>query len=215
MDIEILEKYKSKRNNVYKVQVNNCVENEAEMDKNNKILVMKRYSTNNTGIMEKEYENIKMLRKLGISIPNVIYKNSDSLFLEYIRGELVVDLIERQYIGNWIDEFALWMANLHKISNGEGKLLKMDVNLRNFIYSEGKIYGLDFEDISYGDIGTDLGNICFFIITNYPSFTREKHIIMRQFLHSYEKYSGSELKEMSKYLLKSKEEAKIRRYKSR
>ena len=91
----------------------------------------------------------------------------------------------------------------------------MDVNLRNFIYTKGKIYGLDFEDVSYGDIRTDLGNICFFMLTNTPSFTKEKHIIMRRFLQSYEKHSGLELKEIDKYLLKSKAEAKIRRYQSR
>jgi len=203
MDIEILEKFKSKRNSVYKVKIYNSAENE--------IAIMKKYSIDSIGILEKEYKTIKMLQKLDVSIPKIIYKSSDSLFFEYIQGELVGDLAERQCIGNWIDEFALWLANLHKISNDAGNLLKMDVNLRNFIYTKGKIYGLDFEDVSYGDIRTDLGNICFFMLTNTPSFTKEKHIIMRRFLQSYEKYSGAELKEMGRYLLKSKAEAKIRR----
>ena len=233
MDIGILEKFKSKRNNVYKVKIYNSAENEIAIMKNyivdnkdisekeykkgkeNKILVMKKYSIDSISILEKEYKNIKMLQKLGISIPKIIYKSNDSLFLEHIQGELVGDLVERQCIGNWIDEFALWLTNLHKISNESGNLLKMDVNLRNFIYTKGKIYGLDFEDVSYGDIRTDLGNICFFMLTNTPSFTKEKHIIMRRFLQSYEKHSGLELKEIDKYLLKSKAEAKIRRYQSR
>ncbi|HQL36744.1 MAG TPA: hypothetical protein PLG67_09145, partial [Bacillota bacterium] len=67
------------------------------------------------------------------------------------------------------------------------------------------------EDLNYGDIRTDLGNICFFILTDTPSFTRKKHIIIRRFLQSYEQHSGMKLKEMGKYLLKSRAEAKIRR----
>ena len=202
MDIQIIKKFHSKRNNVYKIKIQSLVEKE--------IAVMKKYN-NNSHIQEKEYGNIKMLQKLGIPIPKIIYKNNDNLILQYIQGELVGDLVERQGIGNWIDEFALWMVNLHKISNKTGNLLKMDVNLRNFIYSDGKIYGLDFEEISYGDLRTDLANICFFILTNKPSFTKEKHIIMRKFLQSYEKHSGLKLKEMGRFLLRSKAEAKIRR----
>ena len=203
MDIEILEKFKSKRNNVYKVKIHSGMEN--------RIAIMKKYNMDNEDLSEKEFKNIKMLQKSGISIPKIIYKSNDSIFLEYIQGELIEDLVERQCIGNWIDEFALWLANFHKISNKTGNLLKMDVNLRNFIYNRDKIYGLDFEDVCYGDIRTDLGNICFFTLTNTPSFTKEKHMIMRRFLQSYKKYSGIELKDMGRYLLKSKAEAKIRR----
>lgn len=221
MDIEIIEKFHSKRNNVYKVRIYNSTENEIaimkiydadteDIEKNN-IYVMKKYNINNIDVLEKEYKNIKMLQKLGLSIPEIIYKTNDSLFLQYIQGELVGDLVERQCVENWIDELALWMVNLHKISNKAGNLLKMDVNLRNFIYSNGKIYGFDFEEMAYGDIRCDLANICFFILTNTPSFTKEKHIIMRRFLQSYEKHSGLKLKEMGKYLLQSKKEAKIRR----
>lgn len=229
MDIEILEKFKSKRNNVYKVKILNSTENEIAIMKNhslddkyisekdfknsnkNEILVMKKYRIDSISILEKEYNNIKMLQKSGISIPKIIFRSNDSLFLEYIQGELAGDLAERQCIGNWIDELSLWMAKLHKITKGKNSLLKTDVNLRNFIYSRGQIYGLDFEDVRYGDIRTDLANICFFILTNTPSFTKEKHIIVRRFLQSYEEYSGIALKDMGRYLLKSKTEARIRR----
>jgi tRNA A-37 threonylcarbamoyl transferase component Bud32 len=229
MNIEILEKFKSKRNNVYKVMIYYSGANEVAILKNYDlsglnisetkgisakeyiICIMKRYGIDNTNTMEKEQTNVEMLQNSDISVPKIIYKHNDSLFFEYMHGELVGDLVEKQSMGNWIDEFALWMAKLHKIKKGTNSLLKMDVNLRNFIYSKGKIYGLDFEDIGYGDIRTDLGNICFFILTDTPSFTKEKHIMMRRFLQSYEKHSGLKLKEMDKYLLKSRAEAKIRR----
>jgi tRNA A-37 threonylcarbamoyl transferase component Bud32 len=220
VEIEVLEKFNSKRNNVYKVKFYNPAINENSKDifekkyqddRENNILIMKKYSAGNAGNPEREYRNMKMLQDSGVLVPKVIHKENDSLFFEYIQGELVGDLVERQSIGIWIDEFALWLANLHKISGKSGNLLKGDVNLRNFIYAKGRIYGLDFEDLSYGDVRTDLGNICFFILTDTPSFTRKKHIIMRRFLQSYEQHSGMKLKEMGKYLLKSRAEAKIRR----
>ncbi|MDD3704891.1 MAG: hypothetical protein PHC45_02330 [Clostridiaceae bacterium] len=228
-NIEILEKFKSKRNNVYKVRFNNTALNEITVTKiiddsskdifdnnclinmKNGIYIMKKYSIHNISNPEREYRNIKMLQDSGVLVPKVIYKENDSLFFEYIPGELIGDLVESQSIGSWIDEFALWMVNLHKISGSSGNLLKGDVNLRNFIYAKGKIYGLDFEDLSYGDIRTDLADICFFILTDTPSFTIEKHTIMRRFLHSYEQHSGIKLKEVGRYLLKSREKARIRR----
>lgn len=219
MDIEILDRFYSKRNNVYKIRIHNREEKEIAIMKNydiddeKNIYVMKKYNVNNTDALEKEYKNMEMLQKHGISIPKIIYKSNDSLIFQYIQGELVEDLVEKQCLGNWIDELALWLVNLHKISNNLGNLLKMDVNLRNFIYGNGKIYGLDFEEVGFGDARCDLANICFFILTNKPSFTKEKHIIMKQFLKSYEKHSGAKLKEMGKFLLQSKKEAKIRRKK--
>jgi tRNA A-37 threonylcarbamoyl transferase component Bud32 len=203
MDIEVLEKYTSKRNQVCLIKIHNGT--------NGKLAVMKEYSMDNRNFLNTEYENMRMLQEHGMLVPRILCKSSDSLTIEYIQGDLASDLAEKLDTGAWIDELALWMATLHKIKKGTNSLLKMDVNLRNFIYSKGKIYGLDFEDIGYGDIRTDLGNICFFILTDTPSFTKEKHIMMRRFLQSYEKHSGLKLKEMDKYLLKSRAEAKIRR----
>ncbi len=171
--------------------------------------IMKTYD--NPNILEKEYKNIKRLDELSMPVPKVLMKTENSLFLTYIKGELIGDLAEKEDTGNWIDELALWMARLHNIKSEKDSLLKMDVNLRNFIYSEGIIYGLDFEETSYGDPRFDLANICFFILTNRPSFTRKKHLIMRRFLKSYEEHSKTCLKDMASYLRWSKEESKRRR----
>ncbi|MGZ7043123.1 MAG: hypothetical protein ACXVHW_04940 [Methanobacterium sp.] len=66
------------------------------------------------------------------------------------------------------------MAKLHEIKHYLGNLLKKDCNLRNFIFSDKTIYGLDFDEIGYGDSREDLGDICFFLLTNFPSYTEEK-----------------------------------------
>lgn len=202
MNIEILEKFHSKRNRVYKIRYD---------DGNSKTAVMKIYDSNNHELLEAEYENMKKLLDHGISIPRVIYKDSRCLITEYVHGSLVNDLAEMLDMGDWIDKLALWMAGFHRIPASNGGLLKGDVNLRNFIYSHGSIYGLDFEGLDYGDPRRDLANICFFILTNKPSLTKEKRMMVRSFLHSYEKYSGNKLENMGRYLLWSRNEAKKRR----
>lgn len=217
MDVTILKKLYSKRNEVYKVQIENISSKEVAImgdsdtfskEKKN-FFIMKKY--NNTNILEREYKNITYLNSLSIPTPRVLIKTENCLFLNYFKGELISDLVEKEDMGNWIDELALWLVKLHNIKSEKGSLLKADVNLRNFIYSEGKIYGLDFEDMGYGDPRSDLANICFFLLTNRPSFTRKKHLIMRRFLKRYEEHSQSNLENMAVFLSWSKEESKRRR----
>lgn len=203
MDFEVLDRFKSKRNQVYLVRLRDGSES--------RLAVMKQYSMECKSILETEFETMQRLKEQGILIPEILEKSGDSLIMEYIQGELAVNLVERLDTGGWIDELALWMAKLHKIAKGNSSFLKRDVNLRNFIYSNGKIYGLDFESADYGDRRTDMGNLCFFILTNTPSFKREKYVMTRRLLQSYEKYSGVELEEMAISLLESRAEAKIRR----
>ena len=203
MDIEVLEKLVSKRNQVYKVRLYESADS--------KLAIMKKYSLDNLKLLDTEYENMQMLQEHGILIPKIIHKSSDNLIMEYIQGDLVTNMVEKLDTGDWIVKLAQWMVKLHNISKDKASLLKMDVNLRNFMYSKGNIYGLDFEEIGYGDARTDLANLCFFILTNKPSFTREKHVMIRKLLKSYEKCCGAELKDMGKFLLNSRSEAKIRR----
>ena len=225
MNLNYIKKLKSKRNSVYIVKANNLINDEiaifmeediSDGDKiKSQYMIMKKYNKENIHRLKQEYENIKMMEDHSIPVPKIIMKTHDSLFLEYLQGKLIDELVEKQSLGNWIDRFALWMSRLHKITFKGNSLLKSDANLRNFIYVNDMVYGLDFEEMGYGDPRNDLADICFYILTNTPSFTRKKHLIMRQFLTSYENYSESKLKEMGKFLLHSRERAKIRRKKSR
>ncbi|WP_352419113.1 hypothetical protein [Proteiniborus sp.] len=203
MDFEMLKRLKSKRNKVYLI---NLKEGTSE-----RLAILKEYSLENRKLLDIEYDNINMLKDSDILVPEILYKNKDSLIMEYVQGELVVDLVDRLKIGKWLDKLALWMTKLHDIKKGKNSLLKKDVNLRNFIYSNGNIYGLDFEEVGYGDIRLDLSNICFFILRNEPSFKKEKYTMMNRFLESYENYSKKKLKDMDSFLLLATTEAEKRR----
>jgi len=204
MNIKILSRLYSKRNQVYKIML--------EIEGKSQPAIMKIYSGKDN-LPEAEYRNMKMLYDYGINVPRIICKDNNRLIMEYIDGDLVNDLVERLDTGEWIDKLALWFSQLHKISKDSDTLLKGDVNLRNFIYSNGEIYGLDFEEIRWGDVRIDLADVCFFMLTNTPSFTKEKHIMLRRFLQCYENYSGSKLEKMGRFLRNSKNEAKKRRKK--
>ena len=207
MEHEVLKCYTSKRNQVYLVKLH--------AGSGDRLAVMKKYREEHRLLLDTEYENMKRLKKEGILVPEIIYKGSDSLVMEHVQGDLAADLAEKLDTGDWIDGLALWMAKLHRVREGSSSLLKRDVNLRNFIYSNGKIYGLDFESTGHGDGRTDLGNLCFFLLTNSPSFKREKYMMTRQLLCSYEGYSGKKPEAMGRYLLESRAEAKIRRVHNR
>lgn len=206
MDHEILGRFHSKRNGVYLVRL--CEE------AGGRLAVLKEYGIVGQELAEREYDNILKLKAAGMSVPEIIYKGSGIMLLEHIKGELVSDLVEKLDTGEWIDGLALWLSKLHSIREGKACLLKGDINLRNFIYCSGQIYGLDFESTACGDPRTDLGNLCFFILTNTPAFKAEKRIMIRRLLDSYEKYSGTKPEAMGRYLLQSRAEAKIRRRKT-
>jgi len=205
MEVRKIKKLQSKRNNVFLVELK-----EGERCKKG---ILKEYSHENMEFLEREYDNLQFLEKANIPVPKVIFIDDKSLILEYIEGEIICDLVENLDMGNWIDRFAQWMALLHGIKRDGESLLKLDVNLRNFIYNRERdiVYGLDFEEMVYGDVRRDIGNICFFILTNEPPYRREKNMMMKSFLRAYEVHGKIKLQDMGVFLRKAKKEAKYRR----
>jgi tRNA A-37 threonylcarbamoyl transferase component Bud32 len=189
----------SRRNKVYKVKIK-----ETGM-----LAIMKVYSKQRE--LLNEYANLKKISNARLNVPRVLKKTENSLILEYIPGNLVNDLVEQLNLGNWVEELARWIAELHEIKHDEMSLIKSDSNLRNFIFSDMKIYGLDFEEMRYGDPKEDLGDICFFLLTNFPSFTNQKKVMFKRFLESYAQYSDIKLDNMEYYISKSADKAMKRR----
>ncbi|WP_414469802.1 hypothetical protein [Methanobacterium sp. ACI-7] len=202
---EIMERFPSYRNESYKIKFTS--------DNNHLFAVLKVYSNTEKCLIE--YKNLIELSNNGIKVPEVLEKHDNKLFLEYIGGNLVNELIEKQHIGNWIEKFAWWMSNIHRIESSKGRFLKDDCNLRNFIWNNDQIYGLDFEKRVYGNPDRDIGDICFFILTNSPSWTDKKKIITQRFINAYELYSGNRVHNIDNLIEKSAQKAKLRRGKYR
>ncbi len=190
----------SRRNNVFLIK---------SSDNKTTPFIMKFYSEPNSMLKSNiEYKNLIKLNREGLNVPHV-KKNKDHYnIIEYIPGVLVSDLAYRLNKGEWIKKLACWMFKLHSIKlNSKQKknkksYLKGDCNLRNFIYYENQIYGLDFEEKLFGDPRQDLSEICVFILDNKVD-NPDKIFIALKFLKEYEKLSGQKINDLGHFLRKS------------
>ena len=87
MNIKILAKLYSKRNQVYKIRI--------DKEEKNQLAIMKVFSSDKEKLLDIEYRNIEMLYDYGINLPKIICKDKNRLIMEYIEGDLINDLVER------------------------------------------------------------------------------------------------------------------------
>lgn len=190
----------SRRNNVFLIK---------SYDNKTTPFILKFYSEPHSMLKRSiEYENLIKFNREGLNVPQVQKNNFNYNIIEYIPGVLVSDLAYSLNKGEWIKKLACWMFKLHSMklnSNQERdkkSYLKGDCNLRNFIYYENQIYGLDFEEKSFGDPRQDLSEICIFILDNKMN-NPDKIFIAQKFLKEYEKVSGHEIDNLGNFLRKS------------
>ncbi len=187
---------------------------------NSNSCIVKFYSEPNPELKSYiEYENLRKLNNQGIKVPQIRSSHSGYNVMEYIPGLLISDLAYSFNIGPWIEKLAYWMFQIHSIhehnhENINNSFLKGDCNLRNFIYYQNEIYGLDFEENSYGDPREDLSEICYFILDNQVN-SPEKIFMAQRFLKSYEKFSGQKINNLDYFLRKSSLSAEKRKKKWR
>ena len=118
---------------------------------------------------------LRGLLEAGVAVPRVLALGHDLLALEYVAGETLADIIEREHIcshmlaGRVIDWFAAFYAAC------PGKI-RGDVNCRNFIVAPGAyiIYGVDFEELGDGGKEADAGRLAAFILNYDPAYTSYK-----------------------------------------
>ncbi|MFW6030396.1 MAG: hypothetical protein ACOCRO_09105 [Halanaerobiales bacterium] len=149
--MKIIKKFKSKKNNVFLVK------------QSHKKKVVKQFKERNK--FEKELEVYKGLDGCLNLVPKLYsYDLTKKEFcIEYIEGDTLIEYLEyaendKRYddaidilIGliNWVNRFH--SCNLLGIKNH----VLYDVNFKNFIISNNKIFGLDFEDVKEGNFLDD------------------------------------------------------------
>jgi hypothetical protein len=153
--VEIVKRFKSKKNNVYLVKSNGDFK------------VLKKYSDINNFEKEKSFYEILKLEK--IRIPNVIKENIEekSMLFEYIGYRTAVEMIEKYELESKEDECIKlilkiyeWLKDFHSITYiKENNLCFFDLSLRHFIIYRDEIYGIDFESITEGSISLDVGRM--------------------------------------------------------
>ena len=102
----------------------------------------------------------KLSQSRSINIPKIINYNEDenTITLEYIDGPTVLELLENLENCTQIDQAVqvllstvLWLEQFYKVFEGSNQVMG-DVNLRNFIWFDSMVFGIDFESSGNGDI---------------------------------------------------------------
>jgi Ser/Thr protein kinase RdoA (MazF antagonist) len=86
------------------------------------------------------------------------------------------------------DQLARWLARFHAAF--DFGLARGDTILRNFIVTDQRAVGLDFEEAARGDTLPDLGQLCASSLMTDPVFTEQKIAFARRLADRYWAVSG-------------------------
>lgn len=118
----------------------------------NKILIadstVKKYFHSKIAF-EKERHILNLFAESGLTA-NSYHIDDRYIQLEYINGQTLSQLIDKDEhnLPAVFDKLILWIRQFNSITKN---IVLDDINLKNFIYSDGKIYGIDFESWHCGD----------------------------------------------------------------
>ena len=144
--------------------------------------VLKVYC-NPSPAFEVERGFLEEAERRGLNAPHILDHTDNSLLLEFIPGENLCDLVNRELKPGPLQELARWLAHFHRRFPG---LVRGDSQLKNFIWHRSKVFGIDFEECGQGHYLEDVAGICSSILDTNPMFTPTKFELARTFLTMYE-----------------------------
>ena len=201
-EFELLERFKSRKNGVYRVRVNGETK------------VLKIFSSSES--LDREYKMLDLLKdRLNVPRVHSIDRRRGMLVMEFIEGENLCDLVnstvEHDIADSLriIEKLARWFSDFHLLLKDK-QMVRGDSILRNFILDyKGEIHGVDFEESRRGRVEEDIAEICISVLTTHPEFTEEKFELCKRFLKAY---SGDiDVPFLGKQMFKTLEKFSIRR----
>ena len=160
-------KLRSKRNNVFRI-----VEDEGTY-------ILKKFENHENYIREKEV--LSILKKAGVNVPSIIKAEENYLYLEDLGEVNFLEWYEEQEKNNALDismvyELCSWFKDFYSavFEFYKKQFILYDVNFKNFIICDNKVYGIDFEQVKPGHIEEDAGRLSAFALTYNPSMTEWK-----------------------------------------
>jgi len=153
--MEIIKKFKSKKNNVF------LINNEGQFK------ILKKFSSIN--VYNKEKNFYKILHGENLMLPIILEENilEKSIVYEYLGDRNGVDIIEGYEEENNLEEcinFLIkiynWLKDFHSVPYiKENELCFFDLSFRNFLLYRDRIYGIDLESITEGNLSLDVGRM--------------------------------------------------------
>lgn len=165
----------SKRNNVYRV------------DEGEGTYILKTFKLKEDFLREKEL--LSLLKSAGVNVPSIIKWEKNSLYLEDLGNETFLHWYEGLEKQDTLDlsviyELSAWLKGFY-IAAGEfynEDIALHDVNFRNFIIVDNKIYGIDFEETKKGKVWEDAGKLLAYGLTYDPPMTEWKVNFRNKFI---------------------------------
>ncbi len=152
-----------------------------------------------TGRAGNEFEELLVARKVGIDVPFPLFMEGDYLILEYVQGDSCDTMINHLFSSDAAEKIGAWLAGFHqKMPSSGPRRIRGDSVLSNFVFSEGKVFGLDLEDSGPGDPLDDLGQIAASILGSEPFFTPIKFDLCIRLIESYGREMRSDFVESAR-----------------
>jgi hypothetical protein len=141
----------------------------------------------------KLYAQLSMLDFL----PKVMGKGDNYIDLAYLGEHTVQKILDEKEAAGEIQGFLEVMYKLAELfkrlhAYRDYEFVYRDVNFRNFIEKDGKLYCVDLADIATGDLCQPLGETIAFLLTYDEAFTPFKFDCTNQLLDYYVKNFGYE-----------------------
>ena len=166
------EKLESRQNKVYKIEVDG------------EIIIEKDFSGFDR--LRRELEIRKALEDAGHNVPSLIKTDGMKVYYEFLQDDTLLTLLENECIEEAAEKLALWLSRFYEITQKEygGKMILGDIHLRNFIYHNDEIFGLDFEECMPGEIEQDIARLCAYIVTYSEPFSDYKILVAASFFNA-------------------------------
>ncbi|MBU0623325.1 MAG: hypothetical protein KJ672_00600 [Candidatus Thermoplasmatota archaeon] len=159
-------------------------------------VVIKQFLSGRAG---NEFEELLVARKVGIDVPYPLFMDGDYLMLEYVQGDTCDTMINHLFSSEVAENIGIWLAGFHEKMPSNGlRRIRGDSVLSNFVFSEGRIFGLDLEDSGPGDPLDDLGQIGASILGSEPFFTPIKFDLCIRLIESYGKEARADVVELAR-----------------
>ncbi len=88
---------------------------------------------------KKEARIIEKLREIGLNVPKILNLSDFKIEMEYIEGKRLKEILSEENYKYFAEEVAKIVSKMH-----ENNVVHGDLTTSNFIFSNGKLYVIDF-----------------------------------------------------------------------
>ena len=177
--IEYAERMRSKKNVVLLMNL------QTEPISHQAPLIAKMYVTNS---FAKERQLLEISFQNSLSVPEIVFAEDGIILMYFLRGEPLVDTINRTFDLRLIDKLAKWYHKFHSIHHKT----KGDPRLRNFLVCDETLFGLDLEEASSGHWMFDIAGVSASLLDTDPVFDKRKITLTWHLLEKYLELIGEE-----------------------